>query len=65
MRPTMYLRAGLLRGLEQEAKLGVNPFKFGIVGGTDVHNSLTAIEEDNFFGKHVNQEPSPHRWNHV
>ena len=65
MRPTMYLRAGLLRGLEQEAKLGVNPFKFGLVGGTDVHNSLTAIEEDNFFGKHVNQEPSPHRWDHV
>jgi hypothetical protein len=65
MRPTMYLRAGLLRGLEQEAKLGVNPFKFGLVGGTDVHNSLTAIEEDNYFGKHVYQEPSAHRWNHV
>ncbi len=65
MRPTMYLRGGLLRGLEQEQKLGVNPFKFGFIGGTDVHNSLTSIEEDNFFGKHVNQEPSAHRWNHV
>jgi hypothetical protein len=65
MRPTMYLRAGLMRGLEQEAKLGVNPFKFGFVGSTDVHNSLTAIEEDNFFGKLPIQEPSPHRWDHV
>ena len=65
MMPTNYLRAGLLRGLELEAKLGVNPFKFGVVGSTDVHNSLTAIEEDNFFGKHVNQEPSPIRWEHV
>jgi hypothetical protein len=65
MRPTMYLRGGLMRGLEQEAKLGVNPFKFGLVGSTDVHNSLTAIEEDNFFGKHPVQEPSPHRWDHV
>jgi hypothetical protein len=65
MRPTMYLRAGLMRGLEQEAKLGVNPFKFGMVGSTDVHNSLTAIEEDNFFGKLPIQEPSPHRWDHV
>jgi hypothetical protein len=65
MRPTMYLRAGLLRGLELEQKLGVNPFKFGLVGGTDVHNSITSIEEDNFFGKHVNQEPSPIRWEHV
>jgi len=65
MMPTNYLRAGLMRGLEQEAKLGVNPFKFGFVGSTDVHNSLTAIEEDNFFGKMPYHEPSPHRWDHV
>jgi hypothetical protein len=64
MMPTNYTRAGLLRGLEQEQKLGVNPFKFGVVGSTDVHNSLTAIEEDNFFGKMPIQEPSPGRWEH-
>ena len=65
MRPTMYLRGGLMRGLELEQKLGVNPFKFGFLGSTDVHNSLTSIEQDNFFGKLVVQEPSPHRWDHV
>jgi len=65
MRPYMYLRGGLLQGLSWEKKLGTNPFKFGFVGGTDVHNTLTAIEEDNFFGKHVNQEPRPDRWKHV
>jgi hypothetical protein len=65
MLPTNYVRAGLLRGLEQEAKLGVNPFKVGIVGSTDVHNSLTAIEEDNFFGKMPIHEPSPTRWEHA
>jgi hypothetical protein len=65
MMPTNYLRAGLLQGLLQEHKLGANPFKFGFIGGTDVHNSLTAIEEDNFFGKHVDQEPSATRWEHV
>jgi len=65
MMPTTYLRWGLLQGLMQEQKLGINPFKFGFIGGTDVHNSLTAIEEDNFYGKHVNQEPSPVRWEHV
>jgi hypothetical protein len=65
MRPTMYLRAGLLRGLELEQSLGVNPFKFGFVGSTDVHNSLTAIEEDNYFGKMPVQEPSANRWDHV
>jgi hypothetical protein len=65
MRPTMYLRGGLLRGLELEQSLGANPFKFGFVGSTDVHNSLTAIEENNFFGKMPIQEPSAHRWSHV
>jgi hypothetical protein len=64
MMPTNYLRGGLLRGLEQEAKLGTNPFKFGFVGSTDVHNSLTAIEEDNFFGKLPIQEPNAKRWEH-
>ena len=61
MRPRMYLRSGLLQGLVEEQKLGANPYKFGFIGGTDVHNSLTAIEEDNFYGKHVSQEPSPRR----
>lgn len=65
MRPTMYLRGGLLRGLEQAAALGANPFQFGFVGSTDVHNSLTAIEEDDFFGKLPIQEPSAKRWEHV
>ncbi len=65
MRPFMYLRGGLLQGLIHQKKLGANPFKFGMIGGTDVHNSLTAIEEDNFMGKHVIQEPKPERWEHV
>jgi len=65
MMPTNYLRPGLLQGMMHEQKLGVNPFKFGIIGGTDVHNSLTSIEEDNFYGKHVDQEPSPGRWEHA
>jgi len=65
MMPTNYLRSGLLQGMQHESRLGANPFKFGFIGGTDIHNSLTAIEEDNFYGKHVNQEPSPARWEHV
>ena len=65
MRPFMYLRGGLLQGLTHQQKLGANPFKFGMIGGTDIHNSLTAVDEDNFFGKHVNQEPRPKRWEHV
>ncbi len=62
MRPAMYLRSGLQRGLAQEQSIGVNPFKFGFIGGTDVHNSLTAIEADNYYGKFPTQEPAPGRW---
>ena len=44
-------------------KLGANPFKFGLAGGTDAHTGLTAAEENNFFGKFPTSEPSPERWN--
>lgn len=56
-----YARSGLKLGLKLEAKLGTNPYKFGMVGSTDAHTGLVSIEEDNFFGKTTPQEPSPHR----
>ena len=59
-----YAREALKRGLAIEAKLGTNPYKFGMIGATDSHTSLVAIEEDNFFGKHSGGEPGPERWNH-
>jgi serine/threonine-protein kinase len=39
--------------------LGANPFKFGMIGSTDAHTSLSSTEEDNYFGKVVILEPSP------
>ena len=60
-----YARSALKIGLQLERKLGVNPFKFGMAGGTDVHTGLSAVEEDNFFGKHSGVEPEPHRWEHI
>ncbi len=46
-----YARSALRRGLEIEARVGVNPFKFGMIGATDSHSGLSAYEEDNFWGK--------------
>jgi hypothetical protein len=56
-----YARSGLELGLKLEKELGVNPFKFGMIGSTDSHTSLSAVEEDNFFGKHPGAEPSASR----
>ncbi len=58
-----YAREALKNGLKLEAELGVNPFKFGVVGSTDSHTSLATAAEENFFGKHTGKEPGDHRWN--
>lgn len=58
MLPREYARAVFKRGLAYEAALGVNPFKFGLVGSTDTHTSIVGTEEDNYFGKVTPLEPS-------
>ena len=60
-----YARQALKNGLVLERKLGVNPFKFGLIGSTDAHTGMAAVEEENFFGKHSGVEPEPHRWQHI
>jgi len=56
-----YARSALKNGLKLESQLGTNPYKFGLVGSSDAHTGLSAMEEDNFFGKTTPQEPSPER----
>ncbi|MFC0589292.1 DUF3604 domain-containing protein [Novosphingobium aquiterrae] len=64
-RPDMYaaeyVREALKRGLALEQKLGVNPYKFGMIGSTDSHTSLSTGDENYFFGKHSGNEPSARR----
>ena len=59
-----YARSALSIGLELEDKLGVNPYKFGMIGSTDSHTGLATAEEENFFGKHSGAEPNAKRWEH-
>ncbi len=53
MTPADYVRSALRQGLEVEARTGGNPYKFGFVGSTDIHNGLSTAEESRFMG--VNQ----------
>ncbi len=46
-----YIRQALQRGLALEQRVGVNPFRFGVIGSTDAHTGLATAEEDNFGGK--------------
>jgi len=57
-----YAREALKKGMKLEQKLGVNPYKFGMVGSTDSHTGLATAEEENFFGKHSGKEPHADRW---
>ena len=65
MLPYEYARSALQVGLQQEQKLGINPYKFGMVGSTDAHTSLATTREENTWGKTAGFEPSAERWKHV
>jgi hypothetical protein len=60
-----YARSALKLGLQLEAQLGVNPYKFGLIGSTDSHTSLATADSDNFFNKLPAYEPAADRWNHA
>jgi hypothetical protein len=57
MLPHEYARSALKLGLEQQAKIGANPFKFGMIGASDSHTSLASTREENYFGKFAGAEP--------
>jgi len=57
-----YVRNVLLAGLEEEERLGVNPYKLGIIAGTDTHNATPgAVAEDRFAGHLGTEEDTPEK----
>ncbi|MEN8722085.1 MAG: DUF3604 domain-containing protein [Alphaproteobacteria bacterium] len=48
-----YIRPALKRGLAFEQKIGVNPYKFGVIGSTDAHSGIASADSDNFHSKIV------------
>ena len=56
-----YARPALKLGLLLERSLGANPFAFGVIGSTDAHTALATADDNNFWGKFPDSEPSAER----
>jgi hypothetical protein len=56
-----YVRKAMKDGLEFQASLGANPYKYGLVGSSDTHNAAGSYEEDNYLSKVGIQDSTPQR----
>jgi Protein of unknown function (DUF3604) len=54
-----YARQALKDGLTMQDTKGYNPYKFGVVGGSDSHNTGTPYRQDNFYGAHGEADGTP------
>ncbi len=54
-----YAREAYENGLAMQATRGYNPYKFGVVGAGDSHNTVTAYAQSNFFGDHGLVDATP------
>jgi len=58
-----YARSALRLGLQIGARVGANPYRFGLIAASDSHTALSTTREENFFGKYQHTEPGPDRHN--
>lgn len=58
-----FLRQAYLDGLKLQKNGAGNPFKYGIIGDSDTHNSASSFEEDNYTGKFGMENNREHRLN--
>lgn len=56
---TNYVRNAFRNGMLMKKKLGVNPFKYGVVGGGDIHTSIVSHEEYEHSGEHNLKSSTP------
>jgi hypothetical protein len=61
---TDFLRTALLQGLNDERRLGINPFKLGVIASTDTHVATPgAVSEDDWEGHGVYEATLEERLN--
>ncbi len=51
-----FARQALKDGLAMQDTKGYNPYKFGMAGGSDSHNTGSPYRQDNFFGLHADAD---------
>jgi hypothetical protein len=54
-----YVRQAYQNGLAMQQNRGYNPYKMGVVGASDSHNTVVAYTASNFFGQHGGLDASP------
>ena len=54
-----YIREAFQNGLAMQASRGYNPYKMGVVGAGDSHNTATNYSQSNYFGDHASIDPTP------
>jgi hypothetical protein len=56
--PGSYIRDAFGRGLTIQSRTGVNPFKYGLVGSSDIHNALSTSDERASAGAQFGIDPA-------
>ena len=54
-----YIREAYQNGLAMQQARGYNPYKMGVVGASDSHNTVVSYTASNFFGQHGGLDASP------
>jgi Protein of unknown function (DUF3604) len=54
-----YIREAYQNGLAMQEKRGYNPYKMGVVGASDSHNTVVAYSQSNNFGAHGMTDNTP------
>ena len=56
-----FARQAYKDGITMQDVRGYNPYKFGMAGGSDSHNTGSPYRQDNFFGGHAQIDGTPDR----
>ncbi len=56
-----YMRLALRDGIAMQGAFGFNPYKFGMVAGSDSHSAASAYRQDNYFGEHGTYDDTPEK----